>query len=353
MPTSPPVFDGHNDVVQHLLEYREGGRDFLLRNPEGHLDLPRAREGGLIGGLFALMALPPRPPEDDLTITSSGYEVRLAPPLDPGGARAQVLAQLAALEHLERRAEGQLRIVRTSEQLAALDADGPLGMVVHLEGADAIDADFALLYDLHARGLRSLGLVWSRPNRFGHGVPFAYPRSPDTGPGLTPDGKALVRACNRLGVMIDVSHLNERGFWDVARLSDAPLVATHSNAHAVCPSTRNLTDDQLGAVRESEGVVGFNFAVNDVRPDAHLDPDTNVEVLVRHVDYLLSRLGVDGVALGSDFDGAVMPRAVADASHLPTLLNALRTFGYDEDTLGKLASGNWRRVLRRTWRDEA
>lgn len=351
MASLPPVFDGHNDTVQRLREYREDGRDFLARHDEGHLDLPRAREGGLIGGLFALMAHPERPPENDLTVTRDGYEVRLAPPLDPAAARAQVLSQLGALERLEHRAGGQVRLVRTGAELDALHEGGPFGVVVHLEGADAIDADLGLLHDLHARGLRSLGLVWSRPNRFGHGVPFAYPRSPDTGPGLTPDGERLVRRCNDLGIAIDVSHLNERGFWDVARLSEAPLVATHSNAHAVCPSTRNLTDAQLEAVRESGGVVGFNFAVNDVRPDAHLEPDTGVEVLVRHLDRLVSRLGVDGVAFGSDFDGAVMPIVVGDASRVPALLKALRIFGYDDDALLKIANGNWRRVLRRTWRD--
>ena len=125
--------------------------------------------------------------------------------------------------------------------------------------------------------------MWSRPNIFGHGVPFAYPRSPDIGPGLTAAGKELVRACNRLGIMIDVSHLNERGFWDVAALTNAPIVATHACAHAVCASTRNLTDRQLDAVRESDGVVGFNLSVCDVRPDAHLDADTPLDTVVDHL----------------------------------------------------------------------
>ncbi|WP_027482915.1 dipeptidase [Deinococcus pimensis] len=352
MPSLFPILDGHNDTVQFLSEYRAGGRDFLTRSDDGHLDLPRARAGGLIGGLFALMAHPERAPEDDLTVTDVGYEVRLALPLDPSAARAQILAQLGALEQLERRAQGQVRIVRTAAELDTLTHQGPFGIIVHLEGADAIDEDLEVLFELHARGLRSLGLVWSRPNRFGHGVPFAYSRSPDTGPGLTPAGVDLVRACNELGVMIDVSHLNERGFWDVARHSSAPLVATHSNAHAVCPSTRNLTDAQLAAVRDSGGVVGFNFAVNDVRPDAHLEPDTALEVLVRHVEYLVERVGVEGVAFGSDFDGAVVPRVVGDASRVPALLEGLREAGYDDATLLRLANGNWRRVLRQAWREE-
>ncbi|WP_019586852.1 dipeptidase [Deinococcus apachensis] len=345
-----PIFDGHNDTVQRLAEYREGGNDFLRRSTRGHLDLPRAREGGLFGGLFALMAHPDQPPQDDLTITGNGYEVRLAGPLDPDEARRQITGQMASLFRLEGRAAGQVRIARTADEVEAACREGVFAMVLHLEGAEAIDPRLDCLEVLARAGLRSLGPVWSRPNVFGHGVPFAYPRSPDTGPGLTPEGRALVRACNRLGVMLDVSHLNERGFWDVAALSDAPLVATHSNAHAVCPSTRNLTDQQLDAIRESDGLVGFNFAVNDVRPDAHLLADTPLDVVVRHLDYLVTRLGVDRVAFGSDFDGAVVPDVIGDASRLPHLIGALRTHGYDETTLRKLASENWRRVFRQTWK---
>lgn len=344
-----PVFDGHNDAVQTLLEHRPGGRDFLRRSEAGHLDLPRAREGGMFGGLFALMAHPAEPPRDDLTLTPNGYAVRLAEELDPDDAKCQVLAQLRALQTLEARSEGRLRIARTASEVEACRQEGAFAVVLHLEGADALDPQLTLLDELYAAGLRSLGPVWSRPNRFGHGVPFAFPRSPDTGPGLTREGQELVRRCNDLGVMIDVSHLNERGFWDVARLSTAPLVATHSNAHAVCPSTRNLTDAQLDAVRASGGVVGFNLAVNDVRPDAHLEPNTAVDVLVRHLDYLVSRLGTAGVAFGSDFDGAVMPNAVQDASGWPNLLSALSVHGYDAATLRGLASENWLRVMGLTW----
>src|SRR5258708_40239210 len=119
--------------------------------------------------------------------------------------------------------------------------------------------------------------------------------------------------------MIDVSHLNERGFWDVAAITTAPLVATHACAHSICPSTRNLTDRQLDAIRESNGVVGFNLSVNDVRPDAKRDEDTPLEIVGRHLDYLVGRLGVDSVALRSDFDGAAIPRALKDASGLPRL----------------------------------
>jgi membrane dipeptidase len=343
------IFDGHNDAVQHLAEYRAGGRDFLSRGDDGHLDLPRAKQGGLVGGLFAMFGKPERPPEGDLTKTATGYEVRLAERLDPAYARRCIDAQFDALNRVVDRAAGQIRWATSVDEIEAARQDGTFAMVLHMEGADAIDPDLHYLDRLHAAGLRSLGLVWSRPNDFGHGVPFAYPRSPDTGPGLTARGMELVKACNHRGIMIDVSHLNERGFWDVAATSTAPLVATHACAHAICPSTRNLTDRQLDAIRQSNGVVGFNLCVNDVRPDARLDEDTPLDMVVAHLCYLVDRLGEDCVALGSDFDGAVMPRPIKDASHLPHLFSALRARGFGDATMRKLAMENWLRVFRLTW----
>ncbi|MGY4479514.1 dipeptidase [Bradyrhizobium sp. USDA 3364] len=344
------IFDGHNDAAQHLIEYREDGRDFLVRSEQGHLDLPRAREGGMVGGLFAMYAKAERPLADAFRRTADGYEVRLAEPLDAAYARRTIEAQLSGLEAMVGRADGQIRWATTVDDIEAARRDGAFSIVLHLEGAEAIDADLDGLARLYARGLRSLGPVWSRPNIFGHGVPFAYPRSPDTGPGLTDAGKALVKACNELGIMVDAAHLNERGFWDLATLSTAPIVVTHACAHAVCPATRNLTDRQFDAIKASGGVVGFNFSVSEVRPDGHRDPDAPIETVADHLGYLVERMGDDHVALGSDFDGAVMPLPLRDASHLQNLIQALRERGFDESTLRKIAFDNWMRVLRQSWR---
>jgi membrane dipeptidase len=344
------IFDGHNDSVHRLKEYRRNGIDFLTRSTDGHLDLPRAIDGGLCGGLFAMFVRPQILPADDLTITKTSYEVRLAEPLDSAYARGETGEMLAALKRLEARADGQICIATSVEEIDTARRAGSFAIVLHMEGADAIDADLLELDELYRAGLRSLGIVWSRPNIFGHGVPFAWPRSPDTGPGLTPAGEDLVRACNHLGVMIDLSHLNEKGFWDVARLSTAPLVATHSCVHAICPSTRNLTDRQLDAIRESDGVVGVNFSVNDVRPDANDNPDTPLHMLTRHFRYLADRIGIDRVAMGSDFDGATIPAAIKDASGLPKLIAALLANGFDEEAVRKIAFDNWMRVFRLTWR---
>ncbi|OEC96629.1 dipeptidase [Rhizobium sp. YK2] len=347
------IFDGHNDAVQFMLDYKPDGRDFLARSEAGHLDLPRALEGGLAGGLFAMYAAPEHEPVDDLTITQNGYEVRYAEALHRDHARRQIDGQLAAIRKLIGRSGDKIRVATSVREIKAAEYDGAFAIVLHMEGADAIGPDLAYLDSLYDAGLRSLGIVWSRPNIFGYGVPFAYPRSPDTGPGLTDLGKNLVIKCNELGIMIDVSHLNERGFWDVAALSTAPLVATHTCAHTICPSTRNLTDRQLDAIRDTGGVVGLNLAVNDIRADANLDEDTPLDEVVRQVDYLVNRVGSDGVALGSDFDGAVMAREIGDASGLPRLVEAMRQSGFDELTLRKFAYDNWLRLFDATWPDRS
>lgn len=346
------IFDGHNDAVQQILEYQEGGRDFIAGSGSGtgHLDLPRARAGGMVGGLFAMFAKAERPPENNLTRTADGYEVRLADALDAGHARGRIQAQLDALKRLVARSDGQLRWATDVAGIRAGRRDGAFVIVLHMEGAEAIDADLGGLDELYAAGLRSLGPVWSRPNIFAHGVPFAYPRSPDTGAGLTDAGKALVAACNRRGIMVDLAHLNERGFWDVAAISDAPLVSTHTCAHAVCPSTRNLTDRQLDAVRESGGLLGFNFSVGDVRPDGHRDADVPLGTIADHFCYLVDRLGEDHIAFGSDFDGALMPAPIGDASGFPNLIGALRDRGFDDATLDRIGFENWMRVFGQTWK---
>jgi membrane dipeptidase len=282
--------------------------------------------------------------------TSTGYEVPLASAIDLTYAQRTTMAMMANLFRIEDESNGQMKVVRTVDELRICLSENVLAAILHFEGAEAIDPGLDALEDFYQAGLRSLGIVWSRPNAFAHGVPFGFPRSPDTGPGLTGAGRELVRACNHLGIMLDLSHLNEQGVWDVVRLSDAPLVATHSNAHMLCPTTRNLTDKQLDAIKDSEGIVGLNFAVTDLRNDGWNDADTPLDIMVRHVDYLVEHLGIDCVGLGTDFDGATIPQEIRDVTGLPKLITALREHGYDDAMLRKLAYQNWVHVLGKTWK---
>jgi membrane dipeptidase len=348
-----PIFDGHNDTLLSLYTGERGqGATFFERSDKGHIDLPRAREGGFAGGFFAVYVPPEKEREHQdrsQFATPDGFEVPLPPPLERAYAQRVAIAISASLFRIEAASDGQLKVVRTADELAACLRDGVIAAILHFEGAEAIDPELNALEVFYQAGLRSIGPVWSRPTVFGHGVPFAFPRSPDTGPGLTDAGRELVRACNRMGIMLDLSHMNEQGFWDVAGLSDAPLVATHANAHALCRSTRNLTDKQLDAIKESDGMVGLNFHVGFLREDGGDDVDTPLGVMVRQIDYLVEHLGIDRVGFGSDFDGATMPLEIGDVSGLPKLVAALRAHGYDDAALRKLAHENWVRVLRKTW----
>src|SRR3989442_9114560 len=350
-----PILIGHNDTLLNLyLPERGEGRTFFTRSDKGHIDLPRAREGGLGGGFFAIF-VPPDPLTQPLSraepvMTSTGYEMPLASAIEQSDAQRTTMAMIANLFRLEAESDGQIKVVRTVDELTTCLRKGILAAILHFEGAEAIDAGLDALEVFYQAGLRSLGIVWSRPNAFAHGVPFKFPHSPDTGPGLTNAGRELVRTCNRLGIMLDLSHLNEQGFWDVAELSDAPLVATHSNAHTLCPTTRNLTDKQLDAIKGSEGIVGLNFAVTDLREDGWNNADTPLDVMVRHIDYLVEHLGIDCVGLGTDFDGATIPQEIGDVTGLPKFITALRERGYEDAALRKLAYENWVRVLDKPWR---
>ena len=352
-PKRVPVFDGHNDALLRL--HRRAGDDavaaFLQGEDKGQLDLPKARKGGFAGGLFAVFVPSTQKKGTASQAGAPDFASTAEPPgVDLTEAQRTVLAMVSLLYRIERQAKGHLRVCRTAGDIDACLDKKALAAVLHIEGAEAIDANFEMLDVLHAAGLRSLGPVWSRPNAFGHGVPFRCPSSPDTGPGLTDLGKALIGACNRLKILIDLSHLNERGFWDVAELSDAPLVATHSNAHAISPHSRNLTDRQLAAIRETGGLVGVNFAVSFLRPDGGRDRNTPLDLIVQHVKHLIEHLGEDGVGFGSDFDGALMPEELGNAAGLQKLVLALRRHEFGEKLIEKLCFRNWLRVLRRTWK---
>ncbi len=339
-----PVFDGHNDALTKA-DYAR----FAEGRPSGHLDLPKMRAGGMRGGIFAIFIASRGDHVRPVARRDGVIEFEYSRSVSHARAAAHATAAAGRLLGLER--HGHLRLAREISDLdAALAGDGPPAAVLHLEGAEAIDPKLESLELWYGAGLRSLGPVWSRANAFAHGVPFISPSSPDIGPGLSPAGNALVRRCAELGILVDLSHLNEAGFWDVARLDVGPLVASHSAAHALSAASRNLTDRQLEAIGSSGGLVGVVFGSSFLRPDFADDEDTPVQLIADHVRYIADKIGVDHVALGSDFDGTVVPRGIADAARLPELLELIRATGFDEDELAAIASGNWRRVLATWWR---
>jgi membrane dipeptidase len=347
------IFDGHNDILHKIHSSKDplDSRAFLLGG-SGQLDFPRALQGGFSGGFFAVYnSDPPEVPseEERMIFNNEGYHIPLSPPLSRESAELSARQMIGLLHQIESDSLGGLKIVRNYQELISSLESQVMAAVLHLEGAEPIPPDLSNLEEFYQLGVRSLGITWSRPNAFGYGVPFAYPGHPDSGPGLTQAGKELVQACNKLGVMIDLAHLNEKGFWDVADLSSAPLVSTHSAAHQLIPKARNLTDDQLKAIAESGGVVGVIFSVNDLAGDKRPKDDAPIGSIIKHISYIAGLVGADHVAFGSDFDGTKIPSELKDVSRLQKLPALLEDAGFSLEERERICWKNWLRVLEMTW----
>jgi membrane dipeptidase len=338
-----PVFDGHNDALLRLSMIKDDPVAAFRDGAKGHVDIPKARAGGMVGGFFALFSPTPDQSLDFTVFDDPPYDIPLPDPMPRHAAEMPVSRQVDIASALE--ASGLIRLVRTRDDLTT-NPEGPLTVVLHLEGAECIDANLDGLEKLYDAGLRSLGPVWSRPNAFAHGVPFRTGSDGDTGPGLTDAGRALVRECTSRGMVVDCSHITAKGFWDIAE-EGAPLVATHSNACAIALTARNLTDAQLKAVGETDGMVGLNFGTMFLRPDGKRAPEGGIDFAIRHLAHMVEMAGEDHVGLGSDFDGAPMPEGLGSAAELQTLVEAMRTAGFGEPLIRGICNGNWISFLNR------
>ncbi|WP_371809575.1 dipeptidase [Halobacillus sp. Marseille-Q1614] len=346
-----PFFDGHNDTILKL--YMNKDMDFFKESNQGHLDEARAKRAGFSGGFFAIFP----PPHADLSVpnpeehlTEKGYDAPLAEPADHEACLKVTNDMVELLYSIEAQSNERLNIVKNITELRKTLKNEQMAAILHFEGAEAIKPDLSNLESFYKKGLRSIGLVWSRPNSFAQGVPYRFPSTPDIGSGLSEAGVNLVKKCNNLGIMLDTSHLNENGFWDVVKHSDAPIVATHSNAHSLCPISRNLTDEQLEAVRESNGVVGITYSVNMLRTDGKMNQKTSLDEVAAHIRYITDTIGIDHVALGSDFDGTTLPYDMKDVTGVPKVFELLKEQGFSEEDLKKVAQDNWIRVLNETWK---
>ena len=317
------ILDGHNDLV-----LRGSG----AARRRGTSTSARAAEAGFAGGFFALF-VPGRP-------------ARSEP--EPRAVRAAARGRRSRATRRDASPTSSRPCSRASTSrscaASATSSRAASTAIMHLEGAEPLAPDLSDLERWYDRGLRSLGIVWSRRERVRRGRPVPLPglarhrARADRRRAATSSAPATGSA-----ILVDVSHLNEAGFWDVARTSHAPLVATHSNAHALCASSRNLTDEQLDAIGRSGGVVGVNFARRFLREDGRNDAATPLGEIVRHVDYIAARIGVDHVAFGSDFEGAVVPDELGGVAGLPRLVEALararlRRRGAREDHARQLAA---------------
>lgn len=309
------VADMHADSV---LAVQAGRRRLLQRSAEGHADLPRLLEAGVKLQVFALWPDPRR------------YQ--------GGRALAQVMELLALLLREVEESGGRMVLVRAAGDLAEQPPEGSLQVLLSIEGGEGLGGSLGALENFYRLGVRALGLTWNCRNELADGCLEA-----GTGGGLTRFGRQVLGRMQELGMVIDLSHLSEAGFYDVLEHSRGPVVASHSNARAVCDHPRNLTDSQIRALAARGGVMGINFCPDFLcqgRP-------ATVDDVVRHVDHVASLVGIEHVGLGSDYDGIkATPLGLEDVRRLPALTKALLARGYSEAAIRAVLGENVRRVLR-------
>ncbi|WP_289116409.1 dipeptidase [uncultured Psychrobacter sp.] len=348
MNNQPIIFDGHNDLLTRLWlsSADDPVHDFIYGTLPGHLDLKRCRRARWMGGLFSIF-LPP------YAYVKNNHPDKLFSPSNSDFTAQEIVdiccAQLELAQQLQARSDGQIQICTSVAQIKACQQNQQLAIVLHLEGAEFLAIEPDLLDVFYESGLRSIGPLWNRKSLFGDGLNASFPHSPDTGSGLTREGKELILACRDKHMLIDVSHMNERAFWDTLEIADQPIVATHSNAHALCAQARNLTDRQLAAIKQNGGLVGVNFDVAFLRADGQRDTQTSLDVIVDHLAYLIDHLGEDHVGFGSDFDGCLLPDELSDISQISKLIERMQQRHFSDALIEKITSKNWFRVLDEIW----
>lgn len=309
------VIDGHCDSIGDQLER---GRWLGDRSSEGHVDLPRLREGGIDLQFFACY---------------------VPTPYQRHGATTHALERLDQLHLLAEQLPDQFVLARTTDDILRAKAEGKVAGIAGLEGAEALDASLGVLRHFHRLGLRNLGLAWNHRNAACDGVAESR-----TNGGLTEFGVKVVEECNRLGILLDVSHLSPAGLTDVLAVSGQPIIASHSNARALCDHPRNLTDAQMEAIAANGGVIGVTFVdsfLNRADPQA-----ASLDDVVAHIEYMLGVVGPEHVALGSDFDGWTMAREIKDAACYPLITQQLVERGHDPRVIRKILGENLLRVIR-------
>ncbi|MCR3921659.1 MAG: dipeptidase [Firmicutes bacterium] len=311
------IADGHCDTV-HLFRGRRGYL-FANRNTTGHIDLPRLQEGGVTMQFFALYIEPEFKPDQALSRT----------------------LQLAEhfLSEMGKNSE-QVQIIRTQRDLARASKDKKLAALMTLEGGEPLEGGVEVLQILYRLGLRGVGLTWNQRNGLADGVGVGAAAG-----GLTQLGKIMVREMNRLGMIVDGSHIAPRGFFDLLETSTSPVVITHANAAALCAHPRNLTDEQLYLLRDQGGVVGLTFYPAFIREEG---PAT-LSHLLDHFCYIAEHMGTDMIAIGADFDGIDETVVeLSDVSKLPLLMQGLVERGFTEAEVRSMMGENLLRIVNNT-----
>jgi len=309
------VFDGHCDTILEVINHK---RSLGSRTLVGHLDIPRMKEGGVDVQFFAVFI-------EDI------YK--------PDRSLKRTLQLIDCFYKEIEKNQDDISLVTNYNQIEEVNSAGKIAAILSIEGGEALEGDLGVLRVLYKLGVRLLTLTWNQRNQIADGIGESR-----TGSGLTKFGLKVIDEMNRLGMLIDVSHLSETGFWDVIKRSKAPIVASHSNCYALCPHLRNLKDEQIKALAGKSGVIGITFVPNFLTQEKR---KTTVEDVVKHIDYLVEKVGVDYIGLGSDFDGTGgLPLGLEGVDKVPNITGELLDRGYKEKDIKKILGENFLRVFK-------
>jgi membrane dipeptidase len=315
MPTA--IADCHADTLSRLLILDDESMSLTLPQSRHQSDLPRMRQGQVKLQVFSIFTMP--------------YEA--------GHYGAVRSLQMMQIYRNDVARHPELVMVESAADLDDFEtSDKSLYGLFSMEGASPLCGDLKMLETFYRQGLRAIGLTWNHRNELadGLGVQSNY--------GLTPFGRQVVTRMNELGMVVDLAHINEAGFWEAMELSSDPIIVSHADAKALCGHRRNMSDTQLDAIKANNGFIGICFSPNFLNPKP---AEASLEDVVRHIDYICERIGPDHVAFGSDYDGIeTTPIGLEDVSCFPRVLERLSDMGYSQTDREKIAHGNVLRIYR-------
>lgn len=320
------IVDSHNDTMMQIVDEDTWLPIIDIRKETSlQIDIPKMKKGNLDVAYFAAYSSP----------FYGNYNRSVS----------RTLALINGLYYTQKRNQDQLNIAPSVEQINKTLANNRIAAVPAIEGAYFISKENSkeILNQYYDLGVRSIGFTWNYSNALAEGLHKAFgdkngSRSPA---GLTPLGIETVERMNKLGIIIDVSHLSPASFWDVIKYSKTPIIASHSGSYSVNPHIRNLFDDQILALGKNGGVIGVVYHDEFVKTREA----ASVAYIVDHIDYIVDLIGIDHVGLGSDFDGAFLPKDLPDASKLGLIIDELVLRGYSDEDIEKICSKNHLRVL--------
>ncbi|MEO8209126.1 MAG: dipeptidase [bacterium] len=314
------LVDTHNDFIWKVFDK---GADLGKRNANTQSDIPRFKEGGLDVQVFAVWI--------PMNKVSQSFNF--------------VTGQINRLKNFEVENSSDLEFAKTYDEIIRITDEKKICGLIGIEGGTAVEKNLDNINTFFELGVRYIGLTWNNSNLISTSARDETERNKKGG--LTDFGVKVIKRMNEVGMLIDVSHLSEEGFWDVIENTDSPIIASHSNCYSINPHYRNLTDEQINAIAKNGGYIGINFY------DKFLDKDgekngASIEKVIEHIDYIKNLVGVDYIGIGSDFDGGITPPPeLYDASTYPLITKKLIERGYTEEEIKKILGGNFLRVFKR------